>query len=125
MRNRYINVISDMSWGRGEIVAHRRAFWPRPGARHPAPARLDWLVLETGLACRIRIYDVAQQKCILRSHDRIVDGGHGQPEILQRLGNFDAGRIRDIEDVLLRIWNLVARKQPQDSGISHCRYDKE
>jgi hypothetical protein len=26
-----------------------------------------------------------------------VDGGDGQPEILQRLGNFDAGRIRDIE----------------------------
>jgi hypothetical protein len=53
------------------------------------------------LAQRICIYDIAQQKCILRRYDRIVNGGHGQPEVLQRLADLNARRIRDIDDILV------------------------
>ena len=53
----------------------------------------DYWYEPAALTCRIRIDDIAQQERILRRHDRIVDGGHGQPEVLQRLADLDRGRI--------------------------------
>src|SRR5262245_29970146 len=48
-----------------------------PFCRHP------------GLPQWIRIDHIAQNESILRRHDWIVDGGDGQPEVLQRLADLD------------------------------------
>ena len=79
-----------------------RAVLGRRGRASPSPQRDgddcrrlfgNYCYEPAALARWIRIDDIAQQERILRRHDRIVDGGHGQPEVLQRLADLDRGRI--------------------------------